>query len=78
MDREAEARALLVVQERLNQRFAHLGPEVVEAAVRLAYADVTGPVRDFVSILVERAARERLAHMVDYSVPPASRDRVSG
>jgi hypothetical protein len=37
---------------------------VVEAAVRLAHSELTGPVRDFVPVLVEHAARDRLAFAV--------------
>ena len=48
------------VQERLEERFRDLDPTVVAAAIRLAAAGITGPVRDFVPLLVERAARERL------------------
>ena len=48
------------VQERLERRFPELDATVVEAAVRLAESEITGPVRDFVPLLVERAARARL------------------
>ena len=60
MDPAHEARAIGEVQERLEARFPELDPTVVEAAVRLALSEITGPVRDFVPLLVERAARERL------------------
>ncbi|TQM62870.1 three-helix bundle dimerization domain-containing protein [Humibacillus xanthopallidus] len=56
-----ERRALVEVEERLRRRFPQLDATVVEAAVRLAHAEMTGPVRDFVPLLVERAARDRLA-----------------
>ncbi len=52
------------VQERLAARFPDLDPTVVEAAVQLAAAGITGPVRDYVPLLVERAARERLTAVV--------------
>jgi hypothetical protein len=79
MDRELETRALREVQERLTQRFPYVGAEVVEAAVRVAaYSKLTGPVRDFVPVLVEHEARQRLAHIVDYSSPPSERQLVSG
>ena len=52
------------VQERLEARFPELDPTVVEAAIRVAAAEITGPVRDFVPLLVERAARERLRRAV--------------
>ena len=52
------------VQQRLEARFPDLDPTVVEAAIRVAAAEITGPVRDFVPLLVERAARERLRRAV--------------
>ena len=61
MDVEHERLALVGVEERLCRRFPELDPTVVEAAVRLSYAQLTGPVRDFVPLLVERAARDRLS-----------------
>ncbi len=48
------------VQERLEARFPDLDPTLVEAAIQVAAAGITGPVRDYVPLLVERAARERL------------------
>ena len=51
------------VQQRLEARFPDLDPTVVEAAVQVAAAGITGPVRDYVPLLVERAARERLTAM---------------
>ena len=62
----------------MTQRFPHLGDEVIEAAVRMAYSTLTGPVRDFVPLLVEHAARERLSAMVDHSSPQAQRPLVRG
>lgn len=52
------------VQERLEARFPELDPTVIEAAIRVAAAEITGPIRDFVPLLVERAARDRLARAV--------------
>ncbi|MFL6154384.1 MAG: three-helix bundle dimerization domain-containing protein [Ornithinibacter sp.] len=52
------------VQRRLEARFPELDPAVVAAAIRVAAAGITGPVRDYVPLLVERAARERLDHTV--------------
>jgi len=68
MDRDAERRALAEVQARLEQRFPHLHPDVVAAAVAVAHSDLDGPVRDFVPVLVEHAARDRLA-FADPEVP---------
>ncbi|MHA3834863.1 three-helix bundle dimerization domain-containing protein [Terrabacter sp. AAH1] len=61
MDRTDEMRALADVQARLQARFPDLDSEVVEAAVRLSHSKLTGRVRDFVPVLVEHAARDRLA-----------------
>ncbi len=61
MDPQTEATALADVQARLAERFPTVAVEVVEAAVRLAHSAMTGPVRDFVPILVEHSARDRLA-----------------
>ena len=52
--------ALLDVQARLAERFPDLDAAVVEAAVRVAYTGLQGPIRDYVPVLVEHAARERL------------------
>ena len=68
MDRDAEHRALVEVQARLEQRFPHLHPDVVAAAVAVAHSGLDGPVRDFVPVLVEHAARDRLA-FADPEVP---------
>jgi hypothetical protein len=61
MDSEAELRALAGVRSRLHQRFPDLDDGVVEAAVRVAHSELTGRVRDFVPVLVERVARDRLS-----------------
>ena len=57
-------RALSDVRLRLQEHFPELDADVVEAAVRLAHSELTGPVRDFVPVLVEHAARDRLAFAV--------------
>jgi hypothetical protein len=61
VDNEHEQQALVAVQERLRQWFPDLDAAVIEAAVRVSHAEPAGPVRDFVPLLVERAARERPA-----------------
>ena len=55
-----EVRALQDVRDRLIARFPHVGREVVEAAVQVARAGIEGPIRQYVPVLVEHAARERL------------------
>ena len=62
MDDEHEQLAMSDVRERLCQQFPEFDPAVVEAAVRLSHAElIESPIRDFVPILVEHAARDRLA-----------------
>ena len=60
------------VQERLEARFPDLDPAVVQDAVEAAAAGITGPVRDYVPLLVERAARERLKRVVAGGDPAPS------
>jgi hypothetical protein len=49
---------------RLSARFAHLPVETVAEVVNGAYARFDGsPIRDYVPLLVERAAREQLTEM---------------
>ena len=57
------------VQQRLEARFPDLDPDVVADAVQVAAAGITGPVRDYVPLLVERAARERLNRAVAGGTP---------
>lgn len=64
VDPAHEARQMAEVQQRLEARFPGLDPTVVQAAVQTAAAGITGPVRDYVPLLVERAARERLNRTV--------------
>ncbi len=62
MDARHEQVAVAAVQDRLEEQFPALDPAVVEAAVRLAHTQMTdSPIRDFVPVLVEHAARDRLA-----------------
>lgn len=61
MDHEAEQRALVDVRSRLQKRFPDLDDAIVDAAVRVAHSELTGRVRNFVPVLVERVARDRLS-----------------
>lgn len=63
MDSAAEQQALAEVRTRLEERFPELHPDVVAAAVNLAHSELDGPLRDFVPVLVEHTARERLAFL---------------
>lgn len=61
MDDEHERVAVAGVLDRLEEHFPDLEPAAVEAAVRLACTELTGnPIRDFVPLLVEHTAKERL------------------
>lgn len=59
--RHDESQALEDVRARLVQRFPDLDADTVNAAVDAAYAQLTGPIRDYVPVLVERAARDLLS-----------------
>ena len=61
VDSKNEEHAVEAVEERLRARFPDLAPADVRDVVRHAHAELTGPLRDFVPVLVEHAARERLA-----------------
>ena|SRR5919198_1024545 len=59
--RPAEQHALNAVVERLSQQFPELSQEQIAGAVHGRYADYEhSRVRDFVPVLVERAARREL------------------
>jgi len=56
-----EETALSASAARLCARFSTVSPEVVHEVLRATYARFDGrPIRDFVPLLVERAAAERL------------------
>lgn len=55
-----EGEAIEQVLNRLTDRFPEVPVETVRLTVRKAHDDLDGPVRDFVPLLVEHAAREVL------------------
>lgn len=61
MNHRSEEQAVQAVEERLRARFPDVDPAVVKDVVHRTHAELTGPVREFVSVLVEHAARNRLA-----------------
>jgi hypothetical protein len=61
---QSEAQALAGVRSRLAAQFPDAGEQAVDSAVEAAHAEMTGPVRDFVPVLVERLVRERLTHQL--------------
>jgi len=65
MDQEHELKALVGVRERLRAQFPEIDPALVEAAVQVSHRELQGnPIRDFVPVLVEHAARDRLAFAI--------------
>jgi len=64
MDTEDEARAIQDICTRLRTRFPATPPDTVQQTVGTAYDSLrTARIRDFVPVLVEREARDRLAAM---------------
>ena len=61
MNHRSEEQAVQAIEERLRARFPDVDPAVVKDVVHGTHAELTGPVRDFVPVLVEHAARDRLA-----------------
>ena len=64
-----EAIALEHVREVLASRFPTLDPTTVESVVGEVHASLSGPVRDYVPLLVERASRDRLRAMASRPSP---------
>lgn len=61
MDRSEEERAISEAAERLMKVFPDLPPDTVERAVTESRPEFDGnPIRDFVPLFVERAAKHRL------------------
>jgi hypothetical protein len=61
MEHAEELQAVLEVRDRLQDRFSHVRPAEVARTVDEAYHEFDGnPIRDFVPVLVERVAAERL------------------
>jgi hypothetical protein len=66
-----EALALEHVRQMLGSRFPTLDPTTVESVVVEVHASLTGPVRDYVPLLVERASRDRLHALASRPSPHA-------
>jgi hypothetical protein len=61
MEHGDELQAVLEVRDRLQDKFSHVRPAEVARTVDEAYHEFDGhPIRDFVPVLVERAAADRL------------------
>ena len=65
MATEDELRAVEQVVVRLSARFPHMPHQRVSEVVESTYHELDGaPIRDFVPILVEKQAFDRLVHAV--------------
>ena len=60
MTRHDEKVALQHVRESLSARYPTVAEDTVRRVVEEVYATLDGPVRDYIPLLVERRARERL------------------
>jgi len=65
MSADTEERALEDVRHRLESRYPGTDPSVVRLAVDVSYQSLrTARIRDFIPVLVEREARDKLAHLI--------------
>lgn len=75
---QSEAQALDRVRSRLAERFPEAGEAAVASAVSAAHAEMTGPVRDYVPVLVEHTVRGRLARQLGHPPRPSPTARLQG
>jgi len=65
MSSEDELRSVEQVVERLSAKFARIPSQRVSEVVSATYHEFDGaPIRDFVPIMVERSATDRLAQLI--------------
>lgn len=65
MSSESEARALDAVRHRLQSKYPATDPSVVRLAVDVSYETLrTARIREFIPVLVEREASDKLEHLV--------------
>ncbi len=68
MNRSEENRAIAEAAERLVKAFPDLAPSTVEHAVAESRPEFEGnPIRDFIPLFVERAAKHRLRNLASSS-----------
>jgi len=60
MSKVDESQAVEQLTVRLSARFPNLSTDLVRSTVRDEHAKLDGRIRDYVPVLVERAARQRL------------------
>ena len=63
MSGREEVQAVLEVRRALKQRFPDVPGPMVDEVVTTEYSALAGPVRTFIPILLEKAARRRLVEM---------------
>ena len=65
MTTESEERALEAVRHRLESKYPATDPSVVQLAVDVSYETLRAArIREFIPVLVEREASDKLAHLV--------------
>ena len=67
-----ELKAVEQVCQRLMARFPSVPVTTVRATVRELHAKLDGPVRNYVPILIEHGAKDRLAAIADPRIPSQS------
>ena len=72
MESREELQAVLEVRDRLQQKFSHVRADEVARTVDEVHHEFDGhPIRDFVPVLVERAAADRLGQVpAQRTAPP--------
>lgn len=69
MNRSEENRAIAEAVERLVKQFPGVSPDTIARAVADSRPEFEGnPIRDFVPLFVERAAKHRLRNLVDHDL----------
>lgn len=65
MTATAELHAIEAVRQRLHARYPNTEAGVVDRAVTIAHASLRDArIRDFIPVLVEREARDKIEHLV--------------
>ena len=65
MTTDSEQRALDAVRHRLESKYPSTDPSVVQLAVDVSYQGLrSARIREFIPVLVEREANDKLAHLV--------------
>lgn len=70
---DTKSREVEGVMDRLTQAFPHLPPDLIRTTVQEVHARLTGPIRDFIPILVEQRSRDRLRAAARARLPRVTR-----